>query len=170
MFEAETTASYRDLFGAAGSAGGWVESVRETVPVASAGAVLIRIVQSIFEPLLAFGRRPSFIEDGSISIWGLALVGAALILLRYWLTFIRRLVIMIIEKPRVDREVTQLYTFCLVFIFPVAGFSFIQSRYLYPVTVLMLVAAVVGVPGRGVALGHPKTSGVGHSPDAPVDY
>ena len=143
VFSASSTEYYRDLYGPDGSFGGMVESVREKIPVLSAFAVLFRIIQSIFEPLLIFIRDPSFYENDDISLIGIAYFFSALLMLRYWLLFLKRTVSMLVNTNNAERNVIRLYTFCLVFIFPIGGFSFIHHRYLYPMTALVLVAATI---------------------------
>lgn len=143
VFSAGSTESFRDLYGADGSLGGIVESARERIPVLSVFAILFRIIQSIFEPLLTFIRNPSFYENGDISVIRIVYVFSALPMLRYWLLFLKRMVSMLVNPDDTDRNVIRLYTFCLVFIVPIGGFSFIHHRYLYPMTALVLVAAAI---------------------------
>lgn len=125
--------------------GGLVENVRNTMPVISVFAVLIRDFQTIFEPLLGFIKRPTFYEWGYLSIYSIVNFASSVLFLRYWLLFIKRMVLILRDQSGLHRNVIRLYMLCLVTIVPIGGFSFIHHRYLYPVTSIVLLASVISL-------------------------
>lgn len=143
VFSLDAVKSYRELYGEDDSLGGFLESVRNNIPGLSVIAVLVRVIQSLFEPLLAFLKNPSFYEDGDLSVLGVVYFSSAIILFRYWLLFFRRMVLLLINRAHTHRNIIRLYMFCLVFILPIAGFSFIHHRYIYPLTALVMVASAI---------------------------
>lgn len=157
VFAPAATEKFRELYGTEGSLGGIIEHIRETMPGLSIIAVLIRVIQSIFEPLITFVKKPSFYEDGDLSIILTAYFISSIILFRYWLLFLKRIVSLLANPANTPRNVIRLYMFCLVFIFPIAGLSYIHYRYTYPFTGFVLVAGAVGLETRGSLVPHIET-------------
>ena len=147
IFTSGATEYYRAVFGVESSIGGMIEFVRDTVPGVSLFAVLIRIFQTIFEPFLTFFRNPTFYEYGDISILTVTYVVSQAMLLRYWLSFMKRIGLIIRNQNRIPRNIKRLYMLCLVTVVPTAGFSFIHHRYLYPVTALVILACIIPLDG-----------------------
>ena len=147
IFTSGATEYYRAVFGVESSIGGMIEFVRDTVPGVSLFAVLIRIFQTIFEPFLTFFRNPTFYEYGDISILTVTYVVSQAMLLRYWLSFMKRIGLIIRNQNRIPRNIKRLYMLCLVAVVPIAGFSFIHHRYLYPVTALVILASIIPLDG-----------------------
>ena len=168
MFGLEAGAVYREDYGVEGSAGGSVELIRETVPVASMFAVLIRIVQTILEPFANFSKNWGFQEDFGWSILSFAYVTSLLVMLPAWGRFAWRLTLLLRSRWRGIVEVRRLYGLLLIYIFPTAGFSFIHHRYLYTVFALVLIAAQLRpVRIKRVRTSAPRVppSGSAHEPD-----
>ena len=141
----DATESYRKEFGASDAFGGAVENIRDTIPGISAFAVTVRVFQSLFEPLSAFWKDPSFYEDSDFKIWQSVTFLSTIIIMPCWFIFIWRTGLLTVYPSNVDADVVRLYTFCFTFIFPTGGFSFIHHRYLYPMTALVLLAAEIAL-------------------------
>jgi hypothetical protein len=145
-FDAFTTSSnvlFREESGGGGIIGGFMESVRDSVPIISVIAILFRIVQTVFDPILTLISQRGFIENGNISLMLVFYVSSLLICLPSWFTLYISMRNIVLQQNRadcMDNNIIKLYTLCLAFIYPVGGFSFIHYRYLYPVTALLLIA------------------------------
>lgn len=125
-----------------GSIGAIVENVRSNILGLSLFAVAFRNFQSIFEPILVFLKAPNFYDEGNINIYGLCQFLSVVVLIKYWLQFFVGFINVIRNPKFYDRNIVRLYTLCILVIIPTAGFSFIQHRYLYPVTGLMILSVM----------------------------
>ena len=150
VFYSEATAFYRETDDTEGTLGAAVESIRDTVPVASAFAVLFRLGQTLFEPFITLVQSGGFYQGQSLSIINIAYVLGLALTVGPWMRFAGRMARLIIQS-RGSESVRRLYLLCLAYIVPVAGFSFIHHRYLYPVLALILIAAAI--PRRYVSAG-----------------
>jgi hypothetical protein len=139
----ETTELYREQNGVESSLGGGIEYIRNTIPIISAFAVIIRVIQTIYEPFFNLIRSFTFFENGNLSIINVVYFSSLLFLFRYWFAFLKHIGSLLLNPSRVSRNVMRLYLLCLVTLVPTAGFSFIQPRYLYPITSLIVLAAIV---------------------------
>lgn len=119
-------------------AGAFIESVRDKVPIVSAAAVAVRVSQSVFEPIVNCLRPEGIIEGGSISVINVVYLFSFLPLLPYCYRTLMR--IRALRKAEAQHpDIRLVYTFIVLFAVPVAGFSFVHHRYLYPLTALMLI-------------------------------
>jgi len=144
IFSQETSALYREEAETAG-VGAWVETVRDHVPVASALAVFVRVLQTTFEPIITFIGSWSVVEDGDVSIFACAYLSSALMLTpSIWRTGARNWAILRSRQP-IPKGLQNLYALIIIFAVPVGGYSFIHGRYLFPLTALVLIA---GSPNR----------------------
>jgi hypothetical protein len=90
MFYLEDTNFYR--LGHEGTLGGFVEFVRGNIPVVSGLAVLVRVIQSIFQPLLDFIRIPSFYENGDLHVGKTAYLMSSVIMFPYWIGYLKGII------------------------------------------------------------------------------
>ncbi len=161
VFTTDATSSFREANGVAGSLGSIIEVIRASIPGLSLIAIVIRVVQSIFEPIFNFLRTPSFYEEGNLSIYVIVKFFGILVLSKYWIYFFKT-AIKILKNPKVyDQSLISLYSLCFLILIPTGGFSFIQDRYLYPITGLMILASIYKLPKRKVVRADiPETSPV----------
>ncbi len=143
VFYNNTTELFREQNGVGSSLGGGVELIRDKIPVISIFAILIRIIQSIFEPFFYLFRNFTFFEDENLSIINVVLFLSSVFLFSYWLSFLKRIGSLLLHPSFVSRDIMRLYLLCLVVLVPTAGFSFIHHRYLYPITSLIILATIV---------------------------
>jgi hypothetical protein len=144
-FESDSTAVYREQANGGGLIGSFVESVRNSIPIVSIIAILFRICQTVFDPLLILILQGSLLENGFVSLIHVMYLSSLVVCLPAWFSFYNRIKKMILNRNHysVDKNTISLYAFCLSFIYPVGGFSFIHYRYLYPITALLLVAGSI---------------------------
>lgn len=134
----DATELYREE-ASSSSIGALVENVRSNVPGLSSLAVAVRVLQTISEPFQA-----PFREDGSLSVLGIVYAVSLFLMVPAWSRTAIRLWQHLLA-PRSQTDAASLLAFTVLFIVPVAGFSFVHHRYLFPVTALLLIA---GSPGR----------------------
>jgi hypothetical protein len=140
VFASESAALFREESVSGNSFGAFVEFVRQSFPIASFFAILVRIFQSIFEPALTVISARSLLEEGNISVILSTYLVSEIICLPFWLSLPKKIFDYAIYPFKTDIMSIRLYTLCLAFIYPVAGFSFIHHRYLYPVLGLLLLS------------------------------
>ena len=133
---------FRESNGSEGSIGSIIENIRSSIPGLSVFAVLIRTIQSIFEPFFSFLRAPDFYDEGDINIYSLSQFLALIILFTYWIQFIIGIINVIRNAKLYKQNLIRLYSICSLIIIPTAGFSFIQHRYIYPITGLLILSAM----------------------------
>ena len=151
IFSNNDTESYRACYGTQDSFGGVIESVRDTMPIISAFAVFIRVIQDIFEPFFYFIRDQSFSENGDISVILIVNYVSSLLTLYFWLIFFYNTIILIKNNVNPVINNLRLFTLSLIAIIPVAGFSFIHHRYLYPFIGLILLAGSISVNNKHIS-------------------
>lgn len=137
VLSAESTEFFRSEADTESSAGAQLESIRSSVPVVSAAAIAIRTAQSVLDPLLTFAAGPYLFYDGSISIEGFAYLSTLLLTLPAWYRTAQHIVKAI--RFGASRDSQLLYALILLYAIPVGGFSFVQGRYLFPLTALVIV-------------------------------
>lgn len=144
-FGSETSALFREDYTAISGVtfGAVVELIRDSIPIASIIAVLFRIFQSVFEPILSVFLLNGLFENGSISVIQVVYLTSFLPSIKYWFIFLKGIIYIIRNPFCVDIKTVKLYAFCTAFIFPVGGFSFVHHRYLYPITALLLIAGSI---------------------------
>ena len=140
VFSSEATNLYREDFGVEGSLGGIIESVRDTTPGLSLFAVIARVFQSLFEPFITLINKKTFYYDGNIAIYTLVLFLSLVLLLPFFIFFIKKTFLIVVNPLIVDENIIKIYMFSWAIIFPIAGFSFIHHRYLYPITAFIVLA------------------------------
>ena len=142
ILASDATIIFREGSDTSGKLGTIVENIRSNIPFLSFFAIIFRCIQTIYEPLFTFLKIFSFYEDGDLNIFSLFQFISTLILFPFWYTFFKRLIIILKNKYIFEQNIIRLYSFCLLFIIPTAGFSFIQTRYLYPIVGLLIIATL----------------------------
>lgn len=137
VFSSETTALFREEAAGSGSA---IEAMRDNVPILAAVAVLIRVGQTVLEPLVTLAGMGSFSEGESVSILAVVYSLSLLPVLPSWWRATGRVRRYFRRKLR--RDWAALFSLLVLFVVPVGGFSFVHHRYLFPVTALVLIAGV----------------------------
>ncbi len=142
ILASDATAIFREGSETSGKLGTIVENIRSNIPFLSFFAIIFRCIQTIYEPLFTFFKIFTFFEDGDLNIFSLFQFISTLILFPFWYIFFKRLIKILKNKYIYERNIVRLYSFCLLFIIPTAGFSFIQTRYLYPIIGLLILATL----------------------------
>jgi len=139
VFTPDAVGRFRSGSGQAeGSVGSQVEFVRGNVFGLSLLAIVIRVVQSIFEPVILLVRTSSIYEDGSLSIYhGHALL-VLLVMLRSWVLALFRI---LSGGDGRNEKFGILYSFLAIAVFAAGGTGLVSHRFLVPVYGLLLVAA-----------------------------
>lgn len=137
------TEFFREEYGQQGGLGTVVEYVRSNVFVVSAFAVLIRTMQSFFEPILTVLGRGSFFVDGSFSVFDFVQFFTLLMFLPFFWWFLSESIFILRHGRRISKEVQVLYGLIVASFILVGGFSFIHHRYLYPFFPLLLIAGLI---------------------------
>jgi hypothetical protein len=137
ILSSETTALYREDSGS--STGALIEGVRSSVPVASAVAISIRVMQSILEPLVPAPGTYWFFEGESFSMLALAYIASLLLMLPFWWRTVSTSYQIIKKTTPISRDLASLYSLVFLFVIFVGGFSFVHHRYLFPITALVMI-------------------------------
>jgi hypothetical protein len=138
---------YREQYGG-GGLGGYFESLRNEVPILSVVGVLVRTFQSMFEPIISFVFRGSLLESGLLSMYGLAQLVTNIIVFPFIMVFVWKSMRMLLFWQRVNVRMQIIYSFCVLLVVLIGGFSFIHHRYLYPVLPLMIVCSLIPMTRR----------------------
>lgn len=138
----DATAIFREGSETNSNLGTIIENIRSTIPGLSFIAIIFRCIQTIYEPLFTFYKTFSFMEDNSLNIFSLFQFISTIILFPIWFIFFKKIIIILKDKFTYERNIIRLYSFCILFIIPTAGFSFIQTRYLYPIIGLLILATL----------------------------
>lgn len=137
----DATQYYRESNGFQGSFGGWVESVRVDFYGLSLFAVIFRVFQTLFEPIILITGRMSFFEGMSFSVYDFIQFVTAV----FYIFFVFRMLLnglILLRYPKyVSDEIVFLYVFIFTSLFLICGFSFIHHRYSFPFFPLMLIAS-----------------------------
>lgn len=131
------------LAAAGNSVGSLVEYVRSHMLGLSLIAILIRIGQSILEPLVLLVRTRSFYEAGSLSLFH---VHSMLILVVTFAAWMRACFGRFYRMASVRGRETDfgiLYSFLAIATFAIGGTGLISQRFLFPVLALLLIVARV---------------------------
>ena len=83
-----------------------------------------------------------FYDEGDINIYSLSQFLALIILFIFWIQFIIGIINVIRNAKLYKQNLIRLYSICSLIIIPTAGFSFIQHRYIYPITGLLILSAM----------------------------
>jgi hypothetical protein len=137
------TEYYRELYGASGSLGSVVETVRSSIYGLSLFAVTFRVLQTLFEPILLIVSRGSFYEDGSFSVFDFMQFITSCLYIYFLVNFLKRLKILFGHGKHIQVEIHFVYIFVLVSLILVCGFSFIHHRYSLPFFPLLIIASII---------------------------
>lgn len=143
IFSSTDLQNYRENSANEDSLGSHIETVRQKIPGLSAIAVCVRVLQSIFEPLLTLVNNPTFYKDGDVIVFLFVMFTSCFSLIFSWTSTFSGLFKAIIKKSGVCSDIDKLYSFLLLFIVPTGGFSFIHHRYLFPCIGLVIIAGAV---------------------------
>jgi hypothetical protein len=124
------------------SIGAVVEEVRNRIPFLSALAVLLRVFQSIFEPILTLIQNQTFYERDGFSIYLCYNFFQNLVLSPYWLLTIIGIIRAFFRRKQSNRDMDRIYAFLAWYMITVGGFSFISHRYLFPISGLILIGGL----------------------------
>jgi len=125
--------------------GAIIENIRNNYYGFSFFAIVVRVLQTLFEPMFGFIPNPIeyFYEEGMFSIFRFVQVSTILIMMPY----IYKTVFKMINLYRLDgylhNSINALYVIILLSFFLVGGFSFIHHRYLVPFFPLIMIAAII---------------------------
>lgn len=142
LLSAETTALYREESNS--GIGGTIEYVRSNIPVLSAVAILIRVFQSIIEPIIPPPDSFWFFESSLISVLSVAYIISFFIMMPFFVNFISCTFKMFKENRVPTNKILSLYSLIILFVVFSGGFSFVHHRYLFPVTALVIIAGIIG--------------------------
>ena len=130
------------------SLGAQIEFVRGHVFGLSLFAILIRMLQTILEPLIYFLKTSSFYEDGSLSLYQVHSALVLLLMFRAWvLVLFKRLPLISYSDGRYAKFGV-LYSFLAIAIFTIGGTGLVSHRFLVPIYGLLLIAAQVNPLGH----------------------
>ena len=125
--------------------GAIIENIRNNYYGFSFFAIVVRVLQTLFEPMFGFIPNPIeyFYEEGMFSIFRFVQVSTILIMMPY----IYKTVFKMINLYRLDgylhNSINALYVIILLSFFLVGGFSFIHHRYLVTFFPLIMIAAII---------------------------
>jgi hypothetical protein len=137
----DATVQYRE--DQAGSVGAFIESIRSSIPILSSAAVLFRIVQSIFEPIITFINNVTVYEGNVLSVYLLVNLIQNMVLTPFWVLTIIGIVNGVFFRNIKNRDTQRLFSFISIYIGFVGGFSFIHHRYMFPIIGFILIGGLV---------------------------
>ena len=118
--------------------GAFVEYTRNEIPLFSSVAIVIRVLQTIYEPIIGLvtGSTDHYFNN-SINVLVALYFISNIILLKMWV----KSTIIIFTKSDVRRELSLILSFFLIYIIFVGGFSFISHRYISGIIPIMMIIA-----------------------------
>ena len=125
------------------SVGAYIEEIRSTIPIISMVAVLLRILQAIFEPILTFIKNPTFYEYDDLSVYLLLNFIQNIVLAPFWIMAIIGILRRTFRRKKKNRDTGRLYALMVLYVGFVGGFSFISHRYLFPIIGIVLIAGLL---------------------------
>jgi len=137
------TEIFREEFGQSGSLGGIFEKIRNEMYGVAIIGVIVRVIQSLFEPFITLLGSFSFYESGSLSIYAVTHFISLLIFTPYLFGFLNLLRINLTRTNAASLEVQSVYSLLLVSHIFIGGFSFIHQRYLVPLFPLIIIASLM---------------------------
>ena len=123
--------------------GAQIEFGRSHVIGLSLFAIIIRMLQSILEPLINFLKTLSFYEDGSLALFQVHSALVLLLMLRAWALVLFKRFRLMLDSGGCYANFGVFYSFLALAIFAIGGTELISHRFLVPVYGLLLVAAHV---------------------------
>lgn len=121
---------YRENMQQGYSLGGYVELIRDKVPILSGFGVVLRMIQSVFEPFLSIG---ALVEQGALSVFSLVQLISLIFFAPSIFLWFRYFFLS--SRSEIEPILQMIFLFIVV----VGGLSFIHHRYLYPIIILMLI-------------------------------
>jgi hypothetical protein len=139
--ENAATQLYRLEYGEVDSLGGVIESWRENTYFISFFAIIFRIFQSMFEPIIHFLRVLNFDDNGAFSIMHFQNFITNLIIAPFIFIFFIKFFKTIYQENfiKFNTSFTLFISFLFFYIVIVGGFTFIHFRYLFPVFPLIII-------------------------------
>ena len=125
------------------TSGALIELIRDEIPGLSSIAILVRVIQSVFEPILIFIKNPTIFEDGGLSIYTASGLPEALVMAPFWILAGIGIMREVVACKEGSRDIQKMYALIVLFAIPVGGFSFIHHRYLFPITGIVMMAGLV---------------------------
>ncbi|MDX9988226.1 hypothetical protein [Thiothrix unzii] len=122
--------------------GASIEHIRSNIYILSAIAIGIRILQSILEPLFYPFQYPLFMVDGVIGIYPLFSF-LSFVLTSYFIFKFIYLLPINLRAKQATKNKQAIFALAFLFLIPVAGFSFIHHRYIYPIIPIIIIAVTV---------------------------
>jgi hypothetical protein len=126
-----------------GSVGGYIESIRSSIPILSGAAVLFRVFQSSFEPIITFIMNPTVYEGSVLSVYLLTNLIQNIVLAPFWVLTMIGIVNGIFFRNIKNRDTRRLFAFIVLYAGFVGGFSFIHHRYLFPIIGFILIGGLI---------------------------
>lgn len=143
ILSSQETANFREESGS--QTGAMIETIRDKVPVVSALAVGVRVAQSVIEPVMNSLHPEGLFQNNNISIITFVYLLSFVPLAPYWFRTFVWITKLYQTKNPVHRDSLTVYAFIVLFAVPVGGFSFVHHRYLFPLTVLLMLAGYESV-------------------------
>lgn len=137
------TELFREEAGGTTGIGSIVENIRNNVYIFSFFAILIRAVQTFFEPILSFVRTFSLFEDGDFALYQFQQLITNFVMIPYFLLFFKKLFFIFKKRSLIDKNIQTLFLLLFSLIILIGGFSFIHNRYLYPLFPLLIMASLI---------------------------
>jgi hypothetical protein len=138
-----TTELYRVAIGVPGSLGEIVEIVRDKIFILSTVAVLIRVFQSLLEPFVSLIGTVPFYEDESFSVFAFSHVMSLIVMIPFIKKFAIRLSTSFNSRNPPSLDAQKIYSFVLILLVTIGGFSFVHHRYLVPIFPLLIIASLM---------------------------
>ena len=136
LISSTATELYRERFGSVLGIGQYVEMVRNNLYVLSTPAILIRVFQTIYEPIINFLSTFSLYENEELNVTKTMYLFSNIILVWWWMKSIINIIFKI--ENHLISLIASLYFTYLIF---VGGYSFIHHRYISGIMPIMLILA-----------------------------
>ena len=143
VFTFDAVEIFRAGSGESSSIGAVVEHARAHIIGVSLLAIMVRVMQSILEPLVLFLSRLSFLEDGDLQLYHLHAFIVLMLLMWSWVMIFFKRFWLISDPAGRYASFGTLYSFLAIAVVAMGGMSIISHRYLIPTYALLLVAAKV---------------------------
>ena len=141
VLEVEATDRFRSW--QTGTAGAVIENIRNNYYGFSFFAIVARVLQSLFEPLLTFALNSGeyLYEEGAFSIYRFVQISTIIIMIPYIYKTVFKMINMYRMDGYLHHSTNTIYVLTLLSTVLVGGFSFIHHRYLLPFFPLIMIAA-----------------------------
>ena len=115
--------------------GALIEQIRNEIPIASFLAILIRVMQSVYEPIITLILNRTNPQFNNVLV--LSYLISNIVLVNMW----TKSLIYVFIKKNLDRNMSLIYSIFIIYVILVGGFSFISHRYLFGIIPIMMVIA-----------------------------